>query len=142
MNKFTTSNSMTMKKLLPVALVLVSMFFISGLIFAPLAILSAPTSEGGGTPIPDGIMKIAQKSCVKCHTEPGNFMAMSHLNFSDWDKYPPQKQVSKAKEMCNMVSKDKMPPKKFRENNPTAVPTIEEANMICNWSQSLEPVKK
>jgi hypothetical protein len=87
-------------------------------------------------------MKIADKSCVRCHTEPGDFMALSHLNLSNWDKYSPEKQADKAKAMCTMVTKDKMPPKGFREKHPDDVPTSKELNTICDWAQSIQVSKK
>jgi hypothetical protein len=40
----------------------------------------------------------------------GNGMAMMHLNLTNWDKFSPEKQADKAKDMCKMVSKGKMPP--------------------------------
>jgi hypothetical protein len=61
------------------------------------------------------VMKIAERSCVKCHTEGGNGMALMHLNLSNWDKFSMEKQADQAKDMCGMVSKEKMPPKSFRD---------------------------
>jgi hypothetical protein len=87
-------------------------------------------------------MKIAERSCVKCHTEGGNGMALMHLNLSNWDKFSLEKQADKAKDMCKMVSKDKMPPKSFREKNPGAAPTKDEAKIICDWASSIQIVKK
>ena len=131
-----------MKKLISIAVAVASVLFITALIITPVTIQSAPKGDGGGKPIPESIMKIAQKSCVNCHTEPGNFMALSHVNLSNWDKYTPEKQAAKAKAMCNMVSKDKMPPKKFREDHPNGVPSKDEIKTICDWAQSLQVTKK
>jgi hypothetical protein len=102
---------------------------------------SIKTGEGG-KPIPENIMKIAEKSCVNCHTEPGNFMAISHLDLSNWNKYSASKQASKAKAMCKMVTKGKMPPKKFRAEHPEGVPSQEEVDAICKWAESLQEPKK
>ena len=106
-------------------------------------ITASPTEKGGvmNKPIPADVMKIADKSCVKCHTEPGDFMALSHLNLSNWDKYSPEKQAGKAKKMCSMVTKDKMPPKGFREKHPQDVPSEQEVKTICNWAQSIQMAK-
>ena len=87
-------------------------------------------------------MKIAERSCVKCHTEGGNGMALMHLNLSNWDKYSPEKQASKAKDMCKMVTKDKMPPKSFRESHPDGVPSEAEIKTICDWAASIQVSKK
>ena len=131
-----------MKKPTTNSTLFLSFLFIAALILNTVFVLAATKGDGGGKPIPANIMKIAEKSCVKCHTEPGNFMALSHLNLSNWDKYSAEKQASKAQAMCKMVSKDKMPPKKFREEHPDGVPTKEEINTICNWAQSLQVPKK
>jgi len=128
-----------MTKLLSIAFAAISVLFFTTLIISPV---SAQKGNGGGKPIPDGVMKIAEKSCVKCHTLPGNGMALMHVNLSNWDKYSPEKQATKAKAMCNMVTKDRMPPKRFRKNNPESVLTNKEIKTICNWAQSLRVTKK
>lgn len=128
-----------MKKFISIAVSVTSALFITTLIINPV---TAQKSGGGNKPIPDGIMKIADKSCVHCHTVPGNSMALSHVNLSKWDKYSPKKQAAKAKAMCNMVTKDMMPPKKFRESHPDSVPDKDEVKTICDWAQSLKVTKK
>ena len=131
-----------MKKSLRISVVVASILFVTALIINPLTIQSAPKSGSGSKPISDVVMKIADKSCVKCHTEGGNGMALMHLNLSNWDKYSPDKQAAKAKAMCNMVSKEKMPPKKFRESHPDGVPTKAEIKTICDWAESIQVTKK
>jgi hypothetical protein len=69
-------------------------------------------------------------------------MALMHLDLSNWDKFSMEKQADKAADMCKMVSKDKMPPKSFREKNPGAAPTQEETKIICDWAKSIRIVKK
>jgi len=128
-----------MKKLISITVAIASVLFFTAMIINPV---SAQKSGGANKPIPDGVMKIAQKSCVNCHTEPGNAMALAHVNLSKWDKYSPEKQADKSKAMCKMVSEDKMPPKKFRETHPDGVPSKEEIKTICDWSQSLQVPKK
>jgi hypothetical protein len=127
-----------MKTKLRITTSLGCLLFLAGLAGNPATGLSANKGDGGGKPIPENIMKIAERSCVKCHTEPGNFMAISHLNLSNWNKYSADKQASKAKAMCKMLTKGKMPPKKFCEEHPGDVPTQAEVNTICNWAASLE----
>lgn len=100
---------------------------------------SAPKNIVKTKPIPERIMKIAERSCVKCHTEPGSPMALAHLDLYNWDKYSAEKQAAKAKKMCSMVTKAKMPPKSFRAKNPGDIPSLEEVNMICNWASEIQP---
>ena len=130
-----------MKKLISITVAVTSVLFIIALILNPVTGKSA-SKAGGGKPISGHVMKIAEKSCVKCHTEPGNPMALMHLDLSNWDKYSPEKQASKAKAMCTMVTKDKMPPKNFCKAHPEDVPSSEDLKTICNWAQSIQMDKK
>ncbi len=131
-----------MKRSIKIAVGVVCVIFILSLIINHLTAQAPPKDAVVGKAIPAGVMKIAEKSCVKCHTEPGKGMALAHLNLSNWDKYSPEKQAAKAKAMCSMVTKDKMPPKGFRAKNPNDVPTNEELKTICNWAESLQVPKK
>ena len=123
-------------------------FAILGIVFLTSMIMnhsSAQSSQKDGIvskPISPAVMKIAERSCVKCHTEGGNGMALMHLNLSNWDKFSLEKQADKAKDMCKMVSKNKMPPKSFREKNPGAAPSKDEVKIICDWATSIQIVKK
>lgn len=102
--------------------------------------VSAQTVQTG-KPIPENVLMIAKKSCINCHAEPGNKMALSHVNLSKWDAYTIEKQADKAKAMCNMISKGKMPPKKFKTENPKFILTADEIKTICDWSASIQVSK-
>ena len=115
---------------------------IVALIINPLSARTSKETDNTGKPIPESVMKIAEKSCVKCHADPARGMAKSMLNLTDWDKFSPDKQSSKAKAMCKMVTKDRMPPKKFRKDNPDGNPSKDEIATLCDWAQSLQTVKK
>jgi hypothetical protein len=128
-----------MKKIIMIASAFACILFFTAFI---VNTASVPKANMDPKPIPADVMKIAEKSCVKCHTEPGESMALMHLNLSNWDKYSAEKQAAKAKDMCKMVTKGKMPPKKFRKNNPDGVPSKDEVTTICNWAASLEVPKK
>ena len=131
-----------MKKSVIITIAVVCVLLITTVIINHLTAQAAPKGAVVGKSIPAGVMKIAEKSCVKCHTEPGKGMALAHLNLTNWDKYSPEKQADKAKAMCSMVTKDKMPPKSFRAKNPDGVPTTAEVKTICNWAESLQVTKK
>lgn len=92
--------------------------------------------------LPDDILKIVQNSCMKCHGTGGNGMAMSMVNFSEWDTYNAEKQAKKASLMCKEVKADKMPPASFRKANPDKVPTAAQVETICKWATTLNPPKK
>jgi hypothetical protein len=94
-----------------------------------------------GTPIPEDLMKIFKTSCMDCHADGGSKMACMHVNFSEWDKLPAEKQASKAEAICKMLTKDAMPPKSYKTKNPTKVPTKDQVKLICDWSNKLNPQK-
>ena len=134
-----------MKKAIIFTLAFLGVVFLTSMILNGSLIKSSTPSHEESTiskPISLAVMKIAERSCVKCHTEGGNGMALMHLNLSNWDKFSPEKQADKAKDMCKMVSKEKMPPKSFREKNPDAAPTKDEEKIICDWATSIQVVKK
>jgi hypothetical protein len=91
-----------------------------------------------GFAIPDSILAIAKLSCLNCHAEGGKSMAMAHVNLSKWDTYTPDKQISKALDMCKEVTKGAMPPKSFRKDHPEGVPTAKQIQTLCNWAHSLK----
>jgi cytochrome c5 len=93
------------------------------------------------TSIPDDLQVIFKKSCMDCHATGGKGMAMANLNFSDWDNYTPDNQAKKAVAICNIITKGAMPPKLYGENNPEAILTASQKDMICKWSEMLAPKK-
>ena len=99
---------------------------------------SGQTGATGQKPVPADVMKIVDKSCAACHKDPGSKMAQGALNLSGWDKYAAEKQAAKANAMCNLMTKGKMPPKKFQANNPGAVPTADDIKTVCSWASSLK----
>ncbi len=131
-----------MKKLVTTVGLILCGFFILALILNTTIAQTSTKKDEKGKPIPENVVKIAEKSCVKCHTEPGNAMALAHVNISKWDSYSAEKQAEKAKAMCNMVTKGKMPPKNFREQHPEGVPSAEEVKTICDWANSIQVPKK
>ena len=128
-----------MKKLIFVTL---GLFLV--LIVCSNLVSAQPAQKGKeeGKPIPSEVLKITTKSCGSCHAEPGNFMALPHVNLSKWNSYSPEKQAAKSQAMCDELTKTQMPPKKFRKKHPEAIPTPAEIKMICDWAQSLQMTKK
>jgi len=122
------------------------LFFASALFFAASVVnpLKAQTTQNPSDSlksIPGDVLVILEKSCFGCHAEPGKTMAISRVNFTKWNVYSAEKQASKAKTMCNEVTKGKMPPNKFRENNPDAIPTPENLKILCSWVEAMQAGK-
>ena len=131
-----------MKKLISLYVAAACVLFLVMIVINPGTAISSGKGMGNGTQIPEKVMGIAEKSCVNCHAEPGNPMVLAHLDLTNWEKYSLEKQAARAKEMCSMVSKDKMPPNSFRKNHPDGVPSEEEIKTICGWAESLQPPAK
>jgi hypothetical protein len=87
--------------------------------------------------IQEDIYKIFQNSCIDCHSKGGKKMAMSHVNFSEWDNYSAEKKASKAGDIVKMLQKGKMPPKLYRESHPEKIPTSAQVESIVKWANSL-----
>jgi hypothetical protein len=85
---------------------------------------------------PDNVNKIVSTSCTPCHTDKGGTMSKSKLNFTAWEKYSPEKQKEKAKNMYAELSKGKMPPKAARQKRPDLIPTAEQVEVIKKWSET------
>lgn len=130
-----------MKKLIKITALLLGVLFLTaiGLTFVSAQANQTPTVDQKA--IPAYVMKVFDKSCVACHKDPGMKFAQGPFNLSTWDNYPPEKQVNKAKAICNIVSKNKMPPKGYRNNNPDKVPTKDDAKILCDWATSLQTNK-
>ena len=120
-----------------IALVAV-VFFAASLFLTPVTATSQEKPKAKTLALPDSINKIVQKSCIYCHAEGGKSMAMAHVNLSKWETYSPEKQQSKALDMCKQVTKGSMPPKSFRSEHPDGVPSAAEVATLCNWAHSLK----
>jgi hypothetical protein len=92
-------------------------------------------------PIPAGVTAVLQKSCIGCHSEDGNMLAKMKFSFTKWNEYSPEEQASTGKEICEEVTDDKMPPKKFLKKHPEIKLSDEEKSIICSWTSGLSADK-
>jgi uncharacterized membrane protein len=129
-----------MKKIAFSILISMSLIAAGAFIFSPkLAIGSKkPVMASPGVALPDSIQKMVQKACMDCHADDGSSMARGKLNFSKWDSYDVDKQIKKANAMSKEITKNSMPPKKWRTNNPNDVPTQAEIELVSKWAKSLQ----
>src|ERR1035437_9929133 len=86
-----------------------------------------------GNSIPDSVYKIFKNSCVYCHSDGGKLLARTHVNFPKWDEYTQKEKVSKGSDICDMLSRGKMPPKSVRKSKPELIPTAAQIKSICKW---------
>ena len=125
-----------MKILLVIFLISVSINFSDGMKLMKPSYQNTTDTPISKTIAPN-IYKIINESCIHCHVNGGNHMAMSHINFSDWDSYSPEKKADKAKDMVKMLEKGKMPPKRYRKDHPENIPTEAQIETIKKWAKSL-----
>jgi mono/diheme cytochrome c family protein len=117
--------------------------FVVAVVVTMVAMPSARTSSSiyisgdGSQQLPDSIMKIVKVSCMDCHADGGNGMARAHVNFSAWSSLAPAKQAAKANDIYKIIAKGAMPPKRYRDSNPDAIPTPAQVNTISNWAKAL-----
>jgi len=87
--------------------------------------------------IPPDVTAILEKSCIGCHSEDGSTLAKMHINFTKWNEYSAEERTSIGQDIQKMLTKGKMPPKKFLKNYPESKPTETEKKTICNWASQL-----
>jgi hypothetical protein len=116
-------------------------FLIFGLVFLNFPASGQDTLKFKSTLLPEDVNKIVFVSCTPCHTSEGGLMSRSKLNFTEWDRYSPEKQKEKAVKMYSEISKGGMPPKKAREMSPEKIPAAGQAEIIRKWSESFPPDK-
>jgi len=87
--------------------------------------------------IPADVTAILERSCIGCHSDDGNTLAKSHFNFTKWNEYSTEERTSIGQDMVKIVSKGKMPPKKFLKNYPELKLTAAEKKTISNWASQL-----
>ncbi len=102
------------------------------------AFLSSFLSQDINNSIPEDVMKIFNNSCSKCHAAGGSGIAMTHVNFTKWGTYSPEKQAKKAADISAIIKVNGMPPKSFVAKNPNVVLTESQKDLIYKWSDSLK----
>jgi uncharacterized membrane protein len=86
---------------------------------------------------PDDVTDILKTHCYDCHSQDAsNKKAKIALNFDKWDDYKDSKKVSKLDAICEVVSKDKMPPEKYLKNNPGKALTDDQKVVLCKWTDA------
>jgi mono/diheme cytochrome c family protein len=127
-----------MKRTTSIVAILSGLAFVALFCFQTRNVTGSGVGSPGSPSLPDSILKFAQKSCMACHSDDGSGMAKGRLNFDKWDSYGEKKWPGKAQSICDIITKGKMPPKGFKENNPDAVPTEKDIKMVCSWAASLQ----
>jgi len=88
-------------------------------------------------PVPADVTAILEKSCTGCHSDKGGALAKSKFNFTKWNEYSAEELTALGQDIDKMVSKGKMPPKKFLKNYPDLKLSGAEKKTISNWASKL-----
>ncbi len=113
-------------------------------LFVAMVITSAFIIPNGTLPndppknIPDSVWAIFEVSCYDCHSNDGNGIAKSRVNFDKWDTYSSEKQLKKVISICKTMQSQKMPPSKYLKKNPDVTPSAAEVARVCNWLAEIE----
>lgn len=111
--------------------------FLSVCISSPVKSQDTPKECEKSKAIPADVTAILEKSCTGCHSDDGGTLAKSHFNFTKWNEYSTEERTSIGQDMAKIVSKGKMPPKKFLKNYPELKLTAAETKTISNWAGQL-----
>lgn len=85
---------------------------------------------------PDDVEAILESACNDCHTSGAKSKdALKAVNFNEWDTYRLSKKVGLLGEICDVVEKGKMPPKKYLEHQPDKALTPAQKVLVCNWAK-------
>jgi hypothetical protein len=126
-----------MKKLMFISVSIIAFIGLTAMLHPVREIVSnqLPQGEIVKIDLPDSILKIVENSCFDCHSDrSGNFAAKGKLNFSGWNDYTPAKKVTKMDNICEMITKGKMPKKKYVSKNPDKALTKAQKDLICKWA--------
>ncbi len=93
------------------------------------------TKSAPGTEFPAEVKEILKTSCYDCHSDAAtNKKAIEAVNFDKWNDMKATKQISKLDAVCEVISKDEMPPEKYLKNKPEHALSDAQKVTICSWA--------
>jgi hypothetical protein len=110
---------------------------ISVCIASPMKAQGVQKEAEKSKPVPAAVTAILEKSCIGCHSDEGSTFAKMHVNFTEWNEYSVEEQKSIGQDIVKIVTKGKMPPKKFLKNYPELKLTAAETKTVSNWAGQL-----
>jgi hypothetical protein len=125
-----------MKKYPFIITALTALLFMAILVITPLNARSQKQTSLTSFSFPENVATILRTSCISCHGEGGNAIASTSWNFNKWETYTTEKQSKKANDICDAITKEKMPPSSIKKSNPEQIPTLTQMETICKWANS------
>ncbi len=118
-----------------------------------------PPVEPGQTlevsmPVPREVKSILKRACQDCHSNltvwpwysrvaPVSWFLAYHvsegrreLNLSEWGSYAARRRERKLKEMCEQVTRDKMPLLTYTLGHPQAKLSDQDKRSVCQWTNA------
>lgn len=84
---------------------------------------------------PDEVKTVLDKSCYTCHQSTSkNIKGKTALNFDKLDKKKSLKQIGKLGKIIKKIESDKMPPKKYIEENPASALSDDDQKILIDWA--------
>ena len=105
-------------------------------------------------PVPSGIASILGRSCQDCHSSqtvwpwysqvaPLSWFLVNHvnegrgeMNVSEWGRYTARRKDRKLKEICEQVTRGKMPLETYTLLHPQARLSDLDRKALCDWSET------
>jgi hypothetical protein len=143
-----------MKKRLPVIVFIASALLLAGIQLIPVSRTNPPVETEIAAPA--GVQSILRQACYNCHSNmtawpwysrvaPISWLvagdvreARGHLNFTTWNRYSVEQQVSYRKEIWKEVEEDGMPPLFYRLMHPEARLSAGQKAALRDWATSLK----
>ena len=112
-----------------------------------------PPTVGGEIQAPPEVMAVLETSCYDCHSSETRWPWYSriapvsiwiahhvedgrgHLDFSNWDAYPPDRADHKLEELIEVVESDEMPLPSYLTLHGEARLTPDQKNLLLRWAE-------
>ena len=107
---------------------------------------------GALNPVPAPVMGVLRRGCFDCHSNetrwpwyarvpPSSWLVVrdvergrGQMNFSWWGRYNPFDRADMLDRICNLVSKERMPPWQYRLAHAEARLSDHDVAILCDWS--------
>lgn len=146
-----------MKKIIKIVLSVVILAFIVIQFFRPDRTTSEAYEENHITKmmnVPDNVHQILKRSCFDCHSDhtrwpwysniaPASWLVAkdvrygrAKMNFSQWGKMSEGKREARLESICDEISDDEMPLKKYLLLHSDAKLSRQDKDILCNWVEA------
>lgn len=95
------------------------------------------TKSGSAGEIPEEVKALLESSCYDCHTTHSQKRSARIIfNLDKWEDYRVTKRIGFLEKINEVVTEEKMPPKKYLKKHPEKKLTEAQMKLITDWTQS------